>query len=108
VLQIFARRLLASVRETDAVGRLGGDEFALLLHTTLDHAQALAAALTDSLSQPYEIRGALVHVSASTGVARCAGPGTTAAALMDAADAAMYRAKAGGKRGFAVSSAGEL
>ncbi len=106
VLRVFARRLCDSVRDTDLVARLGGDEFAVLLvHASADQAQSLARDLTERLSQPYEIGGEQVSVSASIGMASAQQLETTAKDLLEAADAAMYVAKEGGKRRFAVSEA---
>ncbi len=107
VLRIFARRLRESVRDTDLVARLGGDEFAVLLTSTdSDKAQSLARDLTERLSQPYEIEGEQVLVSASIGVAKAEENESSAKELLEAADAAMYRAKEGGKRRFIVSDQG--
>ncbi|MEW6704354.1 MAG: GGDEF domain-containing protein [Pseudomonadota bacterium] len=104
LLREFAQRLLASVRDTDIVGRLGGDEFGVILvRAPGARTEALAHELTERLSRPYAVGEVQVHVSASIGVAPCGGPGTTADALIEAADAAMYQAKAGGKRQFAFS-----
>ena len=104
VLRMFARRLRDSVRDTDLVARLGGDEFAVLLaYARAEWAQSLARDLTERLSLPYEIGGEQVLVSASIGMANSQKLETTAKDLLDAADAAMYMAKEGGKRRFAVS-----
>ncbi len=104
VLRVFARRLRESVRDTDLVARLGGDEFAVLLvHASADQAQSLACALTERLSLPCEIGGEQVSVSASIGMASAHKLETSAKDLLEAADAAMYAAKEGGKRRFAVS-----
>ncbi len=104
LLRCFARRLRDQVRDTDLVARLGGDEFAVLMsHARAGQAHSLVRDLAARLSLPYDIEGTRIVVSASIGVASNAGPGDDAAELLKAADAAMYRAKAGGKCRFAVS-----
>jgi diguanylate cyclase (GGDEF)-like protein len=106
LLSCFAARLQEGVRDTDQVARLGGDEFAVLLDD-LPPSQAgrVAAALSERLSRPYTIDHLTLRVSACVGVACCPDDGTSAEALMAAADAAMYRAKAGGKGRFEMSRA---
>ena len=98
LLRLFATRLRASVREVEIVARLGGDEFAVLLnHANSDQALQTADLLVDRLSRPYRIGPLMVEVSASMGLAACSESGLSAAALMEAADAAMYQAKQAGK-----------
>jgi diguanylate cyclase (GGDEF)-like protein len=104
LLRAFARRLRGGVREGDLVARLGGDEFAVLLAPASgDRAPSLARELTERLSLPYEVDGRAVRVSASIGVAGRRASESCASELVAAADAAMYVAKHGGKRRFAVS-----
>ncbi len=109
VLRDFGARLRAGVRAHDLVARLGGDEFAVLIegHSARE-AKSIAAGLVDRLSRPYAIGPRTVCVSACVGIAGYPEDGVTAAELMTAADAAMYRAKAAGKRGFAMSGPAPL
>lgn len=102
VLKGLARCLSASVhRPDDLVARVGGEEFAILLADTdaagtLRVADKVHAALT-TLSVASAGIGAGA-VTASIGVSTSAGvPGETAQALYDAADAALYAAKEGGR-----------
>lgn len=100
VLVAVGRRLAGLVRPGDLVGRYGGDEFVMLCHEVSPaDADAIAARIVESLAEPValETTGApapTVSVGASVGVARAAAP-TTFDDLLVAADAAMYRAKAG-------------
>ena len=89
VLRIVARRLAACVRESDTVARLGGDEFALLLATP-EHADEVARRVQAAFAEPLQVADRALRVSASVGIA--AGRGDVAA-LLDAADRAMYHVK---------------
>ena len=94
VLIAVAERLLAHVREADAVGRIGGDEFAVLLqHADFAAAQAKAAALAEGVSQlPVEAAGDAIRVSLTWG-ARQIGAVDSAEQSLSEADAAMYLRK---------------
>lgn len=99
VLTDVAQRLHDSVRATDSVARLGGDEFALLFDELDEGATGLAPLLErilHALAAPIEVSGEPVKVSASIGVAFFPQHGVDEEALMQAADQAMYVAKAGG------------
>jgi diguanylate cyclase (GGDEF)-like protein/PAS domain S-box-containing protein len=99
VLSAIAPRLANATRHSDTLSRFGGDEFVLLCDQlagpkdAIDRALVLAAALTS----PVAISSGLYSVSASIGVAVSTGEGDTASTLLRDADAAMYRAKAGGR-----------
>jgi diguanylate cyclase (GGDEF)-like protein len=96
LLASMAARLLRCVRKSDAVGRLGGDEFTVLLpdvrsRRDLLHVQRTIGA---ALLAPHELGDGLVlPVRASIGAAMAPLDGETPRALLEAADAAMYRAK---------------
>jgi two-component system cell cycle response regulator len=99
VLCEVARRIQASVREEDTVGRLGGDEFAILVEQ-LDEPEVctrVAKRLLEITKVPVLLRDD-VHttVRISVGIALCPESGPTGEALLRAADAAMYVAKAAG------------
>jgi diguanylate cyclase (GGDEF)-like protein len=105
VLCTVAQRLKNAIREADLAVRLGGDEFALILiHASLNEARVVAQKLVDSLSVPYRIGSIDLEMSASIGIAGYPESGTTSEALLRHADEAMYKAKAAGKRGYAVAS----
>jgi len=101
LLMEVARRLRAEVREQDVVARLGGDEFIIVQGTVQQPADAalLGERLIATLSAPYELPGGqrAATCGASVGVALAPVDGTDPAALLRAADAAMYRAKAEGR-----------
>ncbi|MFC4853608.1 diguanylate cyclase domain-containing protein [Actinophytocola glycyrrhizae] len=104
LLQAVGRRLEAAVSEEDAlVARIAGDEFAVLIEdspATQDIGD-LIATITGELAEPEYIDGIGVAVGASVGaVRRYAGDGD-AAELFRAADTALRKAKATGRRQWA-------
>jgi diguanylate cyclase (GGDEF)-like protein len=100
VLQQVARRLEAIVRETDVVARLGGDEFVILQEQVIDRSEAelLGRRVIRRISEVYELGGDEFWISASVGIAMAPECGSELEALLSAADAALYRSKAKGKR----------
>lgn len=102
VLEKIARRLELGVREGDSVARLGGDEFIVLVPEidTLHELEALAARLTDILTQPLTVHKNQLVVSTSIGISVYPDDGETAEVLLKNADTAMYRAKEGGRNNF--------
>ncbi|HEX7884227.1 MAG TPA: GGDEF domain-containing protein [Afipia sp.] len=104
VLKGVVAVLMRHVRSSDVVGRLGGDEFGLLLwNLTEADAVAKAAALEEAIDRlTFVFKGRSVVAGASAGVALI-GAADDAAAVMEAADRAMYARKASRKeRAIAV------
>jgi diguanylate cyclase (GGDEF)-like protein/PAS domain S-box-containing protein len=102
LLIAVAERLRGAVRKTDTVARLGGDEFAVLL-TDVGHpdvAGALAGKLVDRIGQPYMLDRRRISVGASIGISLYPRDGATIDELLRHADAAMYAAKADGRRRY--------
>lgn len=104
----MAQRLQADVRVSDTVARLGGDEFVVLL-TPLEGSddwrpavERLVATAQRALDLP---GGSRVQVSASIGVALSGVHGHDAAALLGAADTALYSAKRSGRNRALLASA---
>jgi diguanylate cyclase (GGDEF)-like protein len=105
VLRAVAARLKSAIRDSDVAARLGGDEFGVILvNAGLEAAQGVAAKLIDALSIPYSLGSLTLDISASIGIAGYPESGTTSEALSHRADEAMYKAKAAGKRSYAVAS----
>ncbi|WP_308295646.1 putative bifunctional diguanylate cyclase/phosphodiesterase [Streptomyces odontomachi] len=90
---------LGRAATTPLVARLGGDEFALLVEdsTGTEQVADLAESVLRSLQKPFDLSGQRLSVSASIGVVERRAAGTTATALMQAADTTLYYAKADGK-----------
>ncbi|TBV03477.1 putative bifunctional diguanylate cyclase/phosphodiesterase [Phytopseudomonas dryadis] len=106
VLVEVARRLKHCLRPGDHLIRFGGDEFVVLLDdlaSTLD-AEWVAQRMLDSLNPPIQVQQHLLVVSASIGIAALKDQDSGLDALQ-AADLALYRAKAAGKAQFAHYSA---
>ncbi|WP_156466802.1 GGDEF domain-containing protein [Methylibium sp. Root1272] len=95
LLRIVAARLTRALRAQDVVSRLGGDEFACLIHGVPGSRQLgrLAGKLVGAVSASARIGTLRVRVRASIGIASWPIDGVTAEALLESADAAMYRAK---------------
>ncbi|WP_395244483.1 diguanylate cyclase [Agromyces sp. MMS24-K17] len=97
VILEVARRLVAHSREQDVVVRLGGDEFVVLLDGVAgEDVEAIADRMVAAISVPISAKRLSLSVTASCGVV-VAGPGTPRTGLLEAADAAMYRAKRSGR-----------
>lgn len=94
-----AARLGSSLRASDTLARLHGDEFVVLLPEVAadEDARTLAATLLDALAPPIDLDGRSSSLTASIGVCVYPRDADDAAGLLRTADAAMYRAKAGGK-----------
>lgn len=113
LLREVAKRLIGIVREMDLAARLGGDEFVVVItHLGEDRASALARMrmvseqIRSAIAEPYRIAvpgpgtapgGVTHHCTASIGVAVFLGAETDPEAILQRADAAMYRAKTEGR-----------
>ncbi len=99
LLEQVARRLESMVRADDVVARLGGDEFIVLQAGLRDESEAelLARRIIREISKPYLVDDISMTVSVSVGIATAPKLGVELERLIACADAALYRAKAGGK-----------
>ncbi|MES1256845.1 MAG: EAL domain-containing protein [Acidobacteriota bacterium] len=82
-----------------SIFRNGGDEFTVLLKTgsTLASSEEFAQKTLAKLREPFALGERMLHTTASIGISLFPSHGTTPAALQQAADSAMYKAKEGGK-----------
>lgn len=99
VLAEFSASLLAQSRSTDILGRYGGDEFMIVMADTdvrgaTTHAEKLAKIARE---KTMTIGGQPVRTSLSIGIAALDETVATRHALIERADAALYRAKLRGR-----------
>jgi len=106
LLQSVSERIKGAIRASDFVARLGGDEFAVVL-SELDSPEAaalVAQKILDRLVIPHSLKSHEILVSSSIGIAISNDKHNTPAALLKAADAAMYQAKRKGRSQYAYFS----
>jgi diguanylate cyclase (GGDEF)-like protein len=105
VLATTAKRLRATVRDTDVVARVGGDEFMILLSAEPASVPHIVERIVATVQEPIAINGETVSITASIGVALCE---SSTPDLKDTvlrhADAALEHVKAAGKAGYEVFS----
>ena len=99
LLKEAAKCIQGCLRESDTAARIGGDEFVVLLPTIEGEKDTMMVAkkICNTLSQPFEVAGHILHVSASIGVALYPEHGSNELQLCRNADAAMYHAKKNGR-----------
>lgn len=95
VLRIVAERISAATVDGEVIARLGGDQFAVVKvadDADPDDESALVSRLKGAISQPMQVGGRELAMTARFGVAQ-AEPGCTADALLQRAMLAAQRAK---------------
>jgi diguanylate cyclase (GGDEF)-like protein len=100
LLRTLAEVVQRQIRAEDVACRYGGEEFAIILpNSPLDSARRCAERIREELrSLTVEHKGqSLGRITLSLGVASFPEHGPTAEALVQAADAALYQAKRGGR-----------
>ncbi len=96
VLRELGPRLRAAFRSEDLVARLGGDEFAVFMPgADITAAQAAVQRTQEALQKPIDMDGISIALDASIGLAWFPEHGSDVDTLLQRADVAMYRAKAG-------------
>ncbi len=101
VIREFASRLVASVRDGDLVARIGGDEFVVLsehleAEQAIEAAERAAVAVIAAMTAPVTTGSLVLHISTSIGIAATQAV-SNAESLIEAADRALYAAKAAGR-----------
>ncbi|WP_354678293.1 sensor domain-containing protein [Cupriavidus plantarum] len=110
VLQQVAARLLECVADADAVARIGGDEFVVIQEHIVDRkaVETLARHMVAQLSRPFELNKAPVRLGGCIGIALIPDDGRNADELLQAADMALYQAKAEGPGNYRFFSSEEV
>jgi len=100
VLKLVADALRHTVRSTDLAARYGGEEFVVVMpNADLQEAQAVAERARSIIeSKPFVTKsGRAAHVTASIGCASWPASAGDSAALLKAADTALFEAKRAGR-----------
>lgn len=101
IIRLIAERLSEELGSDDTLCRQGGDEFIFLLpDMDTERAAHFALQLLDTLARPFEYESHRLNLSASIGIAQYPEDGENIEALMQAADAALFRAKQNGRNKF--------
>lgn len=102
VLVLIGERLQRLVRATDTLARLGGDEFAVVLPglRTGQDARPVVHKIIAAFREPLKVASGEIVLGMSIGIAVYPQDSGDSRALVRAADAAMYEAKAAGKNTY--------
>jgi diguanylate cyclase (GGDEF)-like protein/PAS domain S-box-containing protein len=100
VLKLVGERLNLVIRGMDTAARLGGDEFVVILTDihNRENTERVAEKIIGELSEPYQVAGKTLSISASIGASLYPSDQKVAMDLLRTADEAMYQAKRDGKR----------
>ncbi|MBO1254570.1 GGDEF domain-containing protein [Alteromonas sp. 5E99-2] len=98
VLQVFAKRLKANIKQDDVSARLGGDEFCILLKHqddsgNLSHIDKYLGRLQEKLCETMSVCNLNLRVSSSMGVVSFPEQAQTLDQLLTIADNRMYQTK---------------
>ncbi|MBD1835301.1 EAL domain-containing protein [Cyanobacteria bacterium FACHB-472] len=107
LLVALARRLEASLNQTDTLARLSGDEFAILLTEieNINSVTLVADQILKDLSLPFPLKRQEVFINASIGITLSNLNYEQSEYLLRDADTAMYRAKTLGKGQYQIFDA---
>jgi diguanylate cyclase (GGDEF)-like protein/PAS domain S-box-containing protein len=106
LLEAVSARIKSCLRESDIVARLGGDEFVVVLPAIADSRdiEEVVQKLLAGLLEPFLVEGHHLKISGSIGAGQYPTDGDNPEALLRAADAAMYAAKAKGRGTYCLFS----
>ena len=100
VIRNFADRVTSLLRRPDRFGRYGGEEFVLLLPET---GRESAAVVAERICAAASSAQGVPHYTVSVGLATSIVTDTDIDTVLDRADMALYKAKAGGRNQVAVA-----
>jgi diguanylate cyclase (GGDEF)-like protein/PAS domain S-box-containing protein len=102
VLREVARRLGASIRDSDTAARLGGDEFVVLLEgfDQPDNIHTVTHRILLALGQEIRLPEAAISITASIGISFFPEDAESVEELLKAADTAMYHSKKRGRNTY--------
>lgn len=105
ILRAFSELLLSNIRFGDVACRMGGEEFLLvLMDVGIDSARLKAQELCDAVRElTVRYEGKSIRFTVSMGVAGWPTHGNSIEAVIQSADAALYRAKQKGRDSVVVS-----
>jgi diguanylate cyclase (GGDEF)-like protein/PAS domain S-box-containing protein len=107
LLVLLSERIRNALRPGDEVARFGSDEFAVIVNNVVDNEYVanIAQQLLYALSEPTELNGERLTLSASIGIACAPGDGEDKHALLRAADTAVHVAKVQGRNRYCFHTA---
>jgi len=102
LLQEITKRLSAILRVDDTLARIGGDEFVVLLESYSANGQLakIAQKIITTVGEPVDLKGNMVSVGASIGIAIFPDDAKDSDELLRHADVAMYHSKQLGRNTF--------
>jgi diguanylate cyclase (GGDEF)-like protein/PAS domain S-box-containing protein len=110
LLDLVAKKLCSTVRQTDTVARMGGDEFVIVMPEFRDQkdAERCAEAILQKVATPTTLGNREVNVTVSIGLCIFPDCARDADSLLKNADAAMYEAKESGRNAYHVFNEGMI
>ncbi|MBG6226401.1 diguanylate cyclase (GGDEF)-like protein/PAS domain S-box-containing protein [Arthrobacter sp. CAN_A2] len=98
VLQQWATRVLARLRDGDVLARMGGDEFLLILGsinraTLHEDLPGIMDRLHEAVEKPFTVNDQQISIGMSMGIAVVPEDGTDSQSILRSADEALYAAK---------------
>ncbi len=107
LLRAIALRLREAIRPADTLARLRADQFALLIEELhhVDEAPEIARRLCERLRVPIWVRGHLLHINMSIGIALRTRPDDDQSSLFNAAESALRQVKRQGRNNAFLISA---
>jgi diguanylate cyclase (GGDEF)-like protein/PAS domain S-box-containing protein len=102
LLCALAKRMELIFGKQNIIARLGGDEFGLILYKPqkIKEIDVLLTQALGKISEPVEVLGSLVTVSATIGISSFPSDADDPGQLLRLADLAMYAAKTAGRNGY--------